>query len=290
MSTLSETAWTEAEAMKVWQLHYSPPLDSVHPDEDYSLVHGGCFVVCDGVTLLHYNPYPNPSPALEASKRAAVAAADYYRSHQSEGEGISLLKAMFKAANQAIAAYNQTIGITPASVNYLTKQYAACTMAYGFIKNGTLFAAHVQDTEVLVTDPQGKLAWSLEVDDLNLGRYIKYLETLPKLSNAEAVHQYVRKEVVNNAKLEFGTQPVRLGNINGDPRAAEFLETGWHQLKADETILFYTDGMWPYLKDRAFRAQIATANSQAEAATLIEKLAPTDVKLQKERTLIIIKP
>jgi len=240
--------------MRVETFHFAGE-PSTHPDEDALAWHDNRFAVFDGVTLLHQKPYPDPSPAAQAAQAGCRAILDEpVDAHDPE----ATLRHMATAANRAIKRLNQSLDITEKTVDYLAVQYAAAVGAFGFIEGNTLHCAQLTDCEVMVVDAGGAIKFRLESP---MGPIAKYLQHIRRREHFAAgspeEHRFVRQHVINNPALEFEGRPIRVGVFTGQEVAEQFLNVGQCTLAPHDTILFFSDGMTPFLDEAPLRTYLA---------------------------------
>ncbi|MDD5040142.1 MAG: hypothetical protein PHY34_03245 [Patescibacteria group bacterium] len=264
-----------------------PKLFNGIPPEDFAYKDGNAFAVCDGVTLLHYNPYPKPSPAAKAARIAATTLVASLLTRQFQG--VRSIRQAFVKANSAIRAYNRRIGLMPRTVDFLTKQYAATVCAFGRIYQGKLYWGQLNDCGVMIIDTKGNIVKNKLLDRGPVDAYMKFLcRTYGFSSLSPEEHQYFRREVVNNTRLSFQGKRIRWGVMTGETRAVTFLQAGSVRLKPGWNVVFYTDGMIPLLGLRSFRQLIALHDSQRELVAFMKKKEKDGRLFQSERTMVIV--
>lgn len=257
------------------------------PPEDFAYKSGKTFAVCDGVTLLHQHPYPNPSPAATVAR---IAAKTIVRSLAPRNfKGIRSLRHAFIEANVAIKRYNRRIGLTPRTVDFLTKQYAATVCAFGRIINGKLYWGQLNDCGVMIIDAKGEIIMDKLLDRGPVDAYVQQLRNTKGFSaGSPQEHQYFRREVVNNARLFHKGKRIRWGVMTGEPQAIKFLQTGSKQLRPGWIVIFYSDGMIPLFASHAFRQLIASNASKRRIDEFMKNKEHTGRRFKSERTMIVV--
>lgn len=261
------------------------------PSEDYILMKDNTFAVFDGVSLLFQEPYPNPSPAAEASEVAAKAVVEVIEKALKKGEaGSNLIRAAFSEANLRVRQLNRGLGVTSQTVNHLDKQYASTVGAFGFFQKDSLYFGQVNDSGVMVFDPLG----NREVDFvLNQTPYINFLSKLEAKDKfkpgSKEEHVFVRSQVVNNPDLEFEGIKINFGVINGSKEASKFLRLGMCNVMQGQVALFYTDGFIPFVYDQSFVDLLFKAEDFEEVERFIKNKEKEEGKFQKEKSMIILK-
>ncbi|HTE57488.1 MAG TPA: hypothetical protein VK694_02000 [Verrucomicrobiae bacterium] len=269
--------------MTVHTFHFSGE-PAHHPDEDARAWRDNRFAVFDGITLLHQQPYPDPSPAAAAAQAGCQAVLDTPLDAQGPEK---TLRHMAAEANRHIKQLNQFLNITEQTVDYLAVQYAAAVGAYGFIQDDTLHCAQLNDCEVMVLNKQGDITFRLETDTGPVNAYLRHLQdTHHFAASSPEEHQYARKNVINNTQLEFQGVPIRMGVFTGQEVAEQFITIGQHQLAPGDTVLFYSDGMLPFVDNPAFRKYLATAADFKDLDSFHRSLGGR----LAERSLVLVRP
>jgi hypothetical protein len=253
-----------------------------HPDEDYAVYQDNKFAVFDGVTLLHQEPYPIPSPAADAARLACeVVMSSRFRAESPE----QTLRLAAKKANNAIRRLNEAAGVNPDTIDYLKKQYAAAVGAFGFIENGQLYGTQINDAEIAVLDSSGNIKFRLETDTGPIGELLESGRAKGDFkANSADEHAFARREIINNPQLDFQGRRIWAGVLTGEKIALDFLNIGSTALSSGDTVLFYTDGLIPYIETPEFRAYLA-GNDLSD----FEARQQTVEAERRERTLIVVK-
>jgi serine/threonine protein phosphatase PrpC len=279
-------------SIQSFSLHfgYSRHLNFDPPDEDYAVCHEKTFPVFDGVTLLHQNPYPNPSPAAKAAKIGAEKAIDYLESmSESNLSPQRRITSAFRAANQAIREYNTSLGITTETVDYLDIQYAAAVGAFGYLNGNEFYGGQITDSGIMVVDENGCILANAILDRSPLDGYLNELRASGKLvAGSPQEHVFIRKNVVNNPTLAHHGQPVNFAVMTGEKSAEQFFRYSHFPLKPGHIIILYSDGFIPILEDQTFRnLLVKDFNLQLARKWVAGKV--TDRLYCDEKTAIIIK-
>lgn len=258
------------------------------PSEDYADVQGCAVAVCDGVTLIHQHPYPNPSPAAKVAKLAAKTLIDMLK--QSDGN-VRVLRTAFIKANRAISEYNWQIGNTPRTVDFLNRQYAATVAAFGMIADSTLFWGQINDCGIMVVNSRGHIIMNQILDQRSYRSFIaEHRRKGLSIKDTPEEHQFVRKNIVNNQEISYRGKPINWGVMTGESKAKYFLRTGRFRLKPQQTVLFYTDGMIPLLALASFRREVASVMDIKQIRQLIQSLSNRGPQFQDEKTVVVIRP
>lgn len=258
------------------------------PSEDYADVQGCAVPVCDGVTLIHQHPYPNPSPAAKVAKLAAKTLIDMLK--QSDGN-VRVLRTAFIKANRAISEYNWQIGNTPRTVDFLNRQYAATVAAFGMIADSTLFWGQINDCGIMVVNSRGHIIMNQILDQRSYRSFIaEHRRKGLSIKDTPEEHQFVRKNIVNNQEISYRGKPINWGVMTGESKAKYFLRTGRFRLKPQQTVLFYTDGMIPLLALASFRREVASVMDIKQIRQLIQSLSNRGPQFQDEKTVVVIRP
>lgn len=257
------------------------------PPEDYALVQDNAFAVCDGVTLDHQHPYQNPSPAAHAAKLAAETLVQALKKSQ----GKDLLQRAFIKANRAIHCYNISMGVTYRTVDFLQKQYAATVASFGIINGHTLRWGQINDCGVMVLDHNGRIVMNQILDQKPYSDFIAdHRRKKISIEGTAAEHRFVRKYVVNSQTLHYGNKLINWGVMTGQPVARYFLRTGRFVIKARQIVLFYSDGLMPFLELVSFRKKMVSMKGVHQIRKFILSLSKQGPKFRKEKTMVIIRP
>jgi len=259
-------------------------------NEDLLNVKDEIFTVFDGVTMLHQKPYPNPSPAKKAAELGSLEIIDHIGKNYGDENGIKVIKKAFEHANKKIKEYNDSLGLTESTVDFLSKQYASTTCSYGYIKDETLYFGQLNDSGVMVFDAER----NKEVDFVyNSTLYVQLITQLESagefLPGSPEEHVFVRSNVVNNPDLEIENKKVNFGVLDGRENAKKFLHYGSSHLFSGQIILFYTDGFIPFVYDKEFIDLLF----ETEDRTIVEQhIADKNIlgdKYKKNKSLIVVR-
>lgn len=274
------------EGVYAYHIENTMKIDFQPPSEDFIVIGDNSFAVFDGVTLLHQTPYPNPSPAAEAAKIGAFEAIKVIREKNQDQTPEDVLRLAFTESNKRIKEYNDSLGITEETINYVSKQYASTVGAVGFIEDGFLYYGQINDCGVMVLDKDGRVI-SNAIDDQKI-----YKDMLSKKRNNGELkegsleeHVFVRREVVNR-NYEFRGRKITYGVLTGQEEAENFVRIGSCKLLLGQTLLFYSDGLIPFLSNQNF---LNIVISEPENVEEFLRQNVNDVSLQKEKSVIIVK-
>jgi len=261
-----------------------------HPNEDFVLVKDGIFGIFDGVTLAHQDPYPDPSPAAEAAKIGAKAVVGNIEQNRGGTEGLRLIRESFTLANKQIRELNNRLGVTPETIDYLNKQYAAAVGCFGFVKDAIFYFGQLNDCGVAVFDQQG----NQELDFVeNQQPLIKYLQEARKRGlfepGSKEEHIHVRSQIVNNKEIAFAGEYINFGVMTGEENAGQFLRIGAFNLHQNQIAVFYSDGFSPFIYDSRFVNLLLQAPRKNVLRKFIEEREKENDKYRKEKSLILIR-
>lgn len=260
------------------------------PQEDFSLIQSNIFAVFDGVTRLFQEPYPNPSPAFEASQIAAKTIASVIQEGVlSNQNNLDLLRAAFRQANLKIKQYNNSLGVTPSTVNHLERQYAATVGSFGFIAGRTLYFGQINDSGAMIFDSFGNREIDLSANQTFFVKYLTHLETKGDFrAGSKEEHVFVRSKIVNNTQASFDGRPIRFGVMTGQKEAENFLRVGSLDIEKGQIAIFYTDGFLPFVFDEEFIKMLFVARDQSEITRYVNHKEALGEKFQKEKTMIVV--
>jgi len=243
-------------------LHFSG--DHGRPDEDAIAVENDCVAVFDGVTLLHQDPYPVPSPAAKAAEQGASAAIEYALSHIRESD---FLIGCFTEANRAIRGINSDLGITAETVDFLSVQYAAAVGAIACFGDPVLHYAQINDCGVMLCRPNGSLISGLITQKAGVADCLKAAREAGCFSaGSPEEHIFVRRELINNPEIPFSEYV-----LTGEEVAISGVRTREIVVQEPLKVLVYSDGFVPLLGSIYFRNKILRAADAAEASEYVSR-------------------
>ncbi len=250
------------------------------------------FCVCDGITLLFQDPYPNPSLAYEASNIAArTIGQTLLEAIQHHPDGIPSLRQAFTQANQAVHVYNNSLGLTNQTVDFITKQYAATVCAFGYYHGNTLYFGQLNDCGVMVFDPYGNREVDFTQNQQPLRNLLDHKTNTGAFEpGSKEEHLFVRKHIVNKRDLTFEEEPILFGVMTGEPEAEHFFHYGASQVFPGQVAFFYTDGFLPYVYGDDFITTIRSDDDEFSAtqAFIKQKEDTGDEAYLKEKSIIIL--
>jgi hypothetical protein len=256
------------------------------PDEDYGLVAQDIFVVTDGVTLAYQSPYPNPSPARRSAEIVAYELMTTVQQLIATENPENILPQAFAQASAAVEAYNAELGITPETINYVDKQYAACVASAAFIVEGRLYWGQINDCGLMLLARNGDVIRHQVVDSAKHVRFVKHLQKLDPTRDGKGEHVYFRREVVNK-RVAFEQGEVDFGVITGEETALDFVKYGVWDLAPNQTLVLHSDGFTPLLRDPVLRTMISIQMPHTEFDMQVKQLMINQPANQKEKTLAI---
>lgn len=230
------------------------------PNEDYLLCSPGnpIFAVADGVSRSRINGiYPELSSVCAAKQFCdSVTKALTPCNHS--------IYSAFMVANIAIAELNAANGITRETVDYAYNDYLACMgiagrfsdnyprrFEYGFIGDCGILVYDINcmpkflsDNRIAVLE-QFREAWGFEDEK---EKYIYWRNTLRNRPNAPYM---------------------TYGAMTGEISALHYLRTGYIDLAPKDTLILFSDGIYPFIFSRGFREEIITALKDDKDGVLV---------------------
>ncbi|MBI2451498.1 hypothetical protein HYV50_00295 [Candidatus Pacearchaeota archaeon] len=213
--------------------------------------------------------YPKPSPAKVASnilvETFRIALIDYYELNRNE----KAIRKAFDEANKEIRNWN---GRNISNADYLTNDFAGCVAA-GICRLSDVFSfGYLTDAGIAVFDLLGNLKFRTE----NQGpdKHDKYIWQDKRLQgidwrNPEA-RRIVRRDYRNNPKEEHS-----FGVLTGEDSAMNYVRTGTQELRGDDILVVYTDGLESTIFSGEFSDLIRRKNIKG-----IEKLCKKKVRTE----------
>jgi hypothetical protein len=251
-----------------------------HPDEDAIAAENGCIAVFDGVTLLHQDPYPVPSPAAKAAEQGASAAIEYALAHVRESD---FLVGCFTAANQAIREVNRDHGITAETVDFLSVQYAAAVGAIACFDDPILHYAQINDCGVMLCRTNGSVLGELIIDKADIAGYFKAMRAKHGFKpGSPEEHVFVRRELINNPRFQFSEYV-----LTGEEVAISGVRTRKILIQEPLKVLVYSDGFIPLLGNADFREKILRVTDEGEASMHISQ-ARTESSYTHEASMAVL--
>lgn len=187
--------------------------------------------------------YPRPSPA---KMTADLFCKSFIRYAKAKKSSIDLIKNSLKEVNGKIKELNEKNNPKP---DYLENDFWACVGVVGAITNNNLYYGFIADCGVAIFDKNGKLKFRTENQGPNSKGNIdkdvrKRYETSFKFPEGRKI---IRSLYRNNP-----LNPLSYGAFTGEKNALHFIKTGKFQLNKEDYIIFYSDGMFPFLYSKKF--------------------------------------
>lgn len=244
------------------------------PNEDYLRVRVDCgghvCVVGDGITrfVAAGKEYPNPSYAATAAKIfcdiASFSAVEGMRENL-RGEGDVCAAAIgraFMLANEDIAKFNQTLGITKETTDYLENDFYGCVGALGILTGSTLRYGYIGDCGLLIYDSKSFMPKFVTNNDTGLlENFREAWGWFKGMSNTDQAEGRKERRLFWARDLRNKPNALHLtyGALTGEPEALAYVKGGCAELAIDSTAVFFSDGILPYLFDRSVRKAIVEA-------------------------------
>ena len=199
------------------------------------------FAVADGVSRT-----PENVPGSQASLSSYTAAATFC--HQAACALVTnqTMQEAFARANEAIGQLNARAGINSQNVDYLAHDYLGCVGVAGVItaeSPNRLAYGHIGDCSILVYDAN-YFPVLLPYNSVGLLEYFREGRGFAD-ENEEKV--FWRKEMRNRV-ARFMTY----GVLTGEALALSQLRTGYIDLEPNDTVILFSDGIYPFIFDIRF--------------------------------------
>jgi len=219
-----------------------------HPVEDsYSIdSNNKILAVADGVTrdpaeklstLKFILNYPNPSPAKIAAEIFIqifpLVLKDYNEANKDE----KAIKTAFEEANKKLKEWNKQNMPNP---DYVTRDFAGCVASGTLEKKGIVYWGYLTDCGIAIFDDKGNLKFRTE----NQGpdkheKYIWQDERLNRIGwENPGARRIFRRDYRNNP-----SEPHSFGVLTGEETAMHYVKTGVQEIKSNENLIVYTDGL-----------------------------------------------
>ena len=223
--------------------------DKHKPNEDaYSctqLEGNNSFAVADGVSRSVYGDMRYPLSALPAAE-------EFCMSMSLLASGISVPTA-FALANTQIILVNEKAGIAPDTVDYLGNDYICCEGAAGVLekKYPKKFSyGYIGDCGILVYDDHFLPVF---LSDSPMGIAEQFREGFEFKDKSEQ-RIFWRQKLRNHPDCRFMTY----GALTGEASALSYMKTGSIDLEAGDTVIMFSDGIYPFIFDHRFRRLVAS--------------------------------
>ncbi len=217
-------------------------------EDCYSVVtfkHTWSFAVADGVSRTQSTDQPKE---LVSSSIAAKTFCDNVGLLLANGK--SLHKA-FTRANAQIGNINKKAGVTRQSVDYLCHDYLCCVGIAGVWMEeypNKFVYGYIGDCSILVYDVN---YFPVFLSENTLGVLEQFREGWG-FTNKNEKMMFWRKQLRNRA-ARFMTY----GALTGESSALSRVQCGYIDLKPSDTIVLFSDGIYPFIFDLNFRITVA---------------------------------
>ena len=205
------------------------------------------FAVADGVSRT-----PGNVPQLHVPLSSYTAAATFCHQVACALVTNQTMQEAFARANVAIAELNQAAGIGPENVDYLVHDYLGCVGVAGVItaeSPNRLAYGHIGDCSILVYDAN-YFPMLLPYNSVGLLEYFREGRGFAD-ENEEKV--FWRKEMRNRV-ARFMTY----GVLTGEALALSQLRTGYIDLEPNDTVILFSDGIYPFIFDIRFLKAVSS--------------------------------
>ncbi|MDP3779091.1 MAG: hypothetical protein Q8R30_03570 [bacterium] len=216
-------------------------------DSYYHVGFGGthAFAVGDGISRTCYGieGIPSSLPAAEAFCRVSATAL----------VGGKSLRESFMRANAEIALVNKRAGITSRTMDYLERDYICCVGIAGVITEDHphIFRyGYMGDCGVLAYQQCGRPVFLSDNPVAALERFRDEWGCENKTQETLLWRQHFRNHPGRLCGASFGA-------LTGEEFAMRYLMTGKIRCVLGEVIMLFSDGIYPFLFDRRFRAMVS---------------------------------
>mgnify|MGYP001565310480 CR=1 FL=1 len=220
--------------------------------------------------------YPRPSPAAVAANIFTRTFPQVLQDYLVFNRNQEAIRNAFAEANKRISDWNKD---NIPAVDYIKRDFAGCVSA-GAVKLTELVSfGYLTDCGVAIFDENGNLKFRTENQgpdkyDKNIWKDLR----LQRLEWADPkARKIVRSEYRNNPEEENS-----FGVLTGEETAMHYVRTGTHEIKPDETLIVYSDGLEPVIFSGDFSDKLKQKDFRG-----LEKICRQKVKT--EGTLIYFK-
>lgn len=252
-----------------WGAAGKPQEDVLNFDEKL-----GIFLVADGITRTPGSSgYPDPSPAKLAADRFLETAMDVLRRGPSTEEG---MREACRAGNQSVRDLNVELGLWD-HCDYWENDFAGAVFAGLLLKDTNFVWGFMTDCGIVHLSSDGKILWMTED---RLAPVRQYFPPPPQTKERQIS---IRRDLRNRPSSGMDRT---YGAFTGEEEALSYLEVGTRSFNAGDTLLVFTDGALPLVKNGEFRLLLC-AGTTAD----IERFALDSAHRQHdgEKTLVAVR-
>lgn len=249
----------------------------------------GILAVADGVTRDPYQflpnmktlrgkikfswGYPRPSPAKIASDIFTQTFPLVLRDYDLANRDENAIKTAFEETNKRIGKWNTQNMQNP---DYVLRDFAGCVASGTQLNNGLVYLGFLTDCGVAIFDEKGNLKFRTE----NQGpdKYDKYIWQDGRLQEIDWRNPEARRIV----RIDYRNNPIEehsFGVLTGEETAMNYVRTATQEIKPEEHLIVYTDGLEPIIFSDEFAEKLKQRDIEG-----LEKLCKKGVKT--EGTLI----
>ena len=239
--------------------------------EDFFFQQNGVFVVTDGVSRSFQEKYPSPSPAKVVAEFVATSIGLHLIA------GVDIVTA-FKTGNKAAYFLNKVFGFL--NTDYLFNDLAGCVASAITVHDKTFKYGFIGDCGVARLNQKGELVWHTP------DQVAPVVATFKNLISETAMNDRlvrIRRDFRNKPSADHST----FGVLTGEKKAMDYVRTGEIEFEKGETIILYSDGVFPFFEDQEFRQVLLLGNKRKITQYLKANSSPT--KNNDDKTLIILK-
>lgn len=252
-----------------WSGREKPQEDALRSDEER-----GIFLVADGVTRTPGpSGYPNPSPAKLAADRFLEISLDVLRRGTRTAE---VLREACRAGNQGVRALNEELGLS-GHCDYWERDLASAVFSGLTLAEGEFVWGFLTDCGVAQLSANGEILWMTED---RLAPVRQYFPPPPQTKERQIS---IRRDLRNRPSSGMDRT---YGAFTGEEEALSYLEVGTRSFNAGDTLLVFTDGALPLVKNGEFRSLLC-AGTTAD----VERFAldPAHRKHDDDKTLVAVR-
>jgi hypothetical protein len=239
--------------------------------EDFFFKQGNVFVVTDGVSRSFQGKYPVPSPARIVAEAVANTI------------GLCLLTGAtiqdaFKAGSISARFWNKHFGYF-FNTDYLFHDLAGCVASAVTIQDKTFKYGFIGDCGIAKLSSSGEFLWHTP------DQVAPVVATFKNLISETAMNDRlvrIRRDFRNKPSAEHLT----FGVLTGEKEAMSYISIGEIDFQKGETVILYSDGVFPFFGDFEFRQLLLKGNKRKITAYL--KANSSSTKHNDDKTLIIL--
>ena len=217
--------------------------------------------------------YPRPSPAKKAADIFCQTFSEVLRGYNQSSRDEKAIKKAYQEANSRIKQWNNQNML---NMDYILNDFAGCVSSGVIEKEGVIYFGCLADCGVAIFDENGNLRFRTE--NQGPGKYDKYIWQDKRLQNIDWKNPEAR-EIIRKYYRNNPSEKNSYGVLTGEDAAMDYVRTGKQEIKPNEHLFVYTDGLEQAIFSNEFGNKLKEKDMKK-----LEKLCRQ--KVETEGTLI----